>query len=304
MPFLVIKGAFRLLGKTKTGKPTGFEPDGDSMQFQPDDPKLLDRLQREGDAYRLTSVGSTQLRFEGIDAVEIHFQAGSAGVVRQPAPWAEDARDHLTDKAGLSPVSYKGISVCPPAPKDGARGYILSRSLEAHGRPVAFVYAGGTNRKDGASVELTVDLLRKSLNWEMLASGQAYPLFYEGLFADLRDELAAATNQARAAKKGLWAVDRTLEGLKVTSIEQLQKDGVIFPKLFRRLAEFFGDGQTKLANFPGWLEAKREPVLDLDAKNSTHFDDVVKVTGNTVKLTKDPQALMFTSAKSVTESWM
>jgi hypothetical protein len=55
MPFTVIQGSFHLVGRTAAGKDTGFEPDGDSMQFKPDDPNLLDRLQRNGSAYRLTS---------------------------------------------------------------------------------------------------------------------------------------------------------------------------------------------------------------------------------------------------------
>jgi hypothetical protein len=64
-----------LVGRTRAGKETGFEPDGDSMQFKPDNPKLLDRLQRNGSGYRLTSIGSTHLRFEGIDALELHSRA-------------------------------------------------------------------------------------------------------------------------------------------------------------------------------------------------------------------------------------
>jgi hypothetical protein len=47
MPFTVIHGSFHLVGRTRGGKDTGFEPDGDSMQFKPDNPKLLDRLQKE-----------------------------------------------------------------------------------------------------------------------------------------------------------------------------------------------------------------------------------------------------------------
>ena len=74
MPFVTIKGSFHLCGQSAAGNPTGFQPDGDSMQFKPDQPKLLDRLERTADAYRLTSIGSTQLRFEGIDALELHFE--------------------------------------------------------------------------------------------------------------------------------------------------------------------------------------------------------------------------------------
>jgi hypothetical protein len=66
MPFLIIRGSFHLIGKTAQGNPSGFQPDGDSMQFKPDNAALLNRLEQIDDPYRLTSIGSTQLRFEGI----------------------------------------------------------------------------------------------------------------------------------------------------------------------------------------------------------------------------------------------
>jgi hypothetical protein len=44
MPFVAIKGSFHLCGKSAARNPTGFQPDGDSMQFKPDRPSLLDRL--------------------------------------------------------------------------------------------------------------------------------------------------------------------------------------------------------------------------------------------------------------------
>jgi hypothetical protein len=41
----------------------------------------------------------------------------------------------------MNPVPYKadGVTVAPPVPHDGIRGYILTRALEPHGRPVSFV---------------------------------------------------------------------------------------------------------------------------------------------------------------------
>jgi hypothetical protein len=55
MPFYIIKGSYHLVGKTATGKPSWFEPDGDSMQFKPDNPALLDKLDRVDKPYRLSS---------------------------------------------------------------------------------------------------------------------------------------------------------------------------------------------------------------------------------------------------------
>src|SRR5215510_14548905 len=112
MPFIVIPGTFHLVGVTSTGNPRGFEPDGDSIQFRPDNPNLLDRLQQVGRPYRLTLIKSTQLRLEGIDALEIHFEGS-----HQPRPLADQARDFLTNLFGMNPVPYRPptkIQVLPP----------------------------------------------------------------------------------------------------------------------------------------------------------------------------------------------
>lgn len=55
MPFTVIMGTFHLVGKTSAGRESGFEPDGDSIQFKPADASLLSGLERVGSAFRLTT---------------------------------------------------------------------------------------------------------------------------------------------------------------------------------------------------------------------------------------------------------
>jgi endonuclease YncB( thermonuclease family) len=297
MPFYIIKGSYHLVGKTSKGRPSGFEPDGDSMQFKPDNPALLDKLDRVDKPYRLSSIGSTQLRFEGIDALELHFEGH-----HQPRELADASRDYLTGLLGMNPVSYiqpNNITVKPPVPHDGIRGYILSRALEAHGRPVSFVYAGDPDGRDGDKVTLHTALLRKSINYKSIASGNAYPLFYDSLFASLRTTLAAATAAARAAKKGLWAEDRTTRGLTVTGEDQLQQDGVIYPKVFRRLTSFFdADPINNLGDFLAWLAPLKEQVLDLTTGNFTHLDNVLQVKGGKIKLTVKPEDLVIVSAKT------
>jgi endonuclease YncB( thermonuclease family) len=306
MPFTAIAGTFRLVSKSASGKPTGFQPDGDSLQFKPQKPKLLDKLQKLMNPYRLTSIGSTQLRFEGIDALELHFAAGKAGIVRQPLALAREARDRLVTLAALDPVDYAPpdrIRVVPPVLHDGAQGWILSRSLEVYGRPVAFAFVGDCPHADGASVHATEAMVAESLNARMLEAGEAYPLFYDSLFADLRAELAKASQRAKLAGRGLWPSDQSATGCRVSGVASLEDHGVLFPKLFRRLAEYYGTGGKALSKFPAWLAARQERVLDLDTTNSTHFDTYVEVSGSTVKLAKDPARLVFTSATRKS-AWM
>jgi endonuclease YncB( thermonuclease family) len=301
VPFLVIQGTFHLVGRSAAGAPFGFEPDGDSIQFRPKRKTLLNRLRRVGQPWRTNRIGSTQLRLEGIDALEIHFATDNGPSTHQPRALADLARDQLTGMCGLNPVPYEapdGLRVDPPVTQDRTPGYILTRSLDAKGRPVAFAFAGTPDQPDGSEVFLTPPLLRRSFNYRSLADGHVYPLFYDTLFADLRDHLADAAIKARESKKGLWKHDRSQGGVLVTSSEDLEQRGVIFPKVFRRLVEFLSETQVGLDAFPTWLARTEEPVLDLGRINFTHFDDVVDVRDGRVRLTRRPEELIFISAKS------
>lgn len=295
MPFILIQGTFHLVNLTN-GKATGFEPDGDSIHFKPSDRSLLDQLEQLGRAYKLSKIDSVQLRFEGIDALELHYES-----THQPRPLADEARDFLTGQLGLNPVSYarRGIRVKPPVKHDATPGYILSRSLEVHGRPVSFVFAGDPPKKykDGAKVHLNIPLLKKSLNYQLLKNGHAYPLFYDTLFADLREALTEVASQARDEDLGLWQYDRSSAGLKVNGQESLETDGVIFPKLFRRLTDYLAQSNDEIDGFLEWLQKKNEQVQDLDTLNFTHFDNILELKGNRIKMRQSPEKLVFISAK-------
>ena len=300
MPFIVIEGTYHLVGRTNAGNPSGFEPDGDSMQFRPSNPALLDELARTGVPARLTSIGSTQLRFEGIDALELHF-----GGSHQPRPLADDARDFLTGKLHMNPVLYNGAGltkVQPPVVHDATAGFILSRALEQHGRPVSFVFVGSPPAPDGSRLELDVALLRKSLNYASLLAGDAYPLFYDTLFGDLRSALTKAARTARARRRGVWAADRSELGLTVSDQAALERDAVVFPKLFRRLTEFLRQQVGPVEQFLPWLAAKREQVLVLPTGNFTHFDNVLAVDHGAVRLVRRPEQLVFVSAKTTSRA--
>jgi len=73
----------------------------------------------------------------------------------------------------------------------------------------------------------------------------------------------------------------------------------VFPKRFRHLSEFLAQQQLGgLAGFLPWLATSEEQVLDLTEGNFTHFDNLVDVTGNTVRLSRRPEEIVFVSAKS------
>jgi hypothetical protein len=63
-------------------------------------------------------------------------------------------------------------------------------------------------------------------------------------------------------------------------VAALEQDGVIAPKLFRRLVEFHGDSGRDLSKFRSWLATEKPDPLDLDDdSNFTHLDNVIEVTG-------------------------
>src|SRR5207248_2718620 len=125
------------------------------------------------------------------------------------------------------------------------------------------------------------------------ASGNAYPLFYDTLFAALRVTFTDAATKARAKKSGLWADDKTTSGLKLKDDAMLEQAGVIFPKLYRRLTSYFTSGQTDPASFLPWLAKTKEQVLDLTSGNFTHFDNVLAFSGGKIRLIRQPDELVF-----------
>jgi hypothetical protein len=85
----------------------------------------------------------------------------------------------------------------------------------------------------------------------------------------------------------------------VRSQTDLEQNGVIFPKVFRRLTEYLRrQGGGDLSEFLPWLEVTREQVLELPTTSFTHFEDVLDVQANTIKLRPRPEELVFVSAKS------
>jgi hypothetical protein len=103
---------------------------------------------------------------------------------------------------------------------------------------------------------------------------------------------------AREQELALWQADRSDDGLSVIDQADLERDGVVFPKLFRRLTEFLTQHGQGLAGFLSWVADKREQLLDLTVNNFTHFDNVLAVEGEEIRLTRRPEEIVFISAKT------
>ena len=276
MPFTLIKGTFHVVG---------YQPDGDSIRFQADNPgnwQLLD-----GPSVELNAKQHAQLRIEAIDTLETHYQG-----FHQPLKFANAATRFLLKELGIQNVKFGQNGLTVVSADDGTQGYVLSRKTERNHRPVAFVFAGDALEPDGTSVFLDPTRLERSLNYKTAREGLAYPTYYEGLFPDLRQKITTAVVAARNASKGLWAKDKTNTGVAVTSLSAVTTQAVILPKLFRRIVAFMGNGGT-ITGFKSFLASNPDPVFELSTGHSTNLDTFVQVQGTRVRLTVEPERLVF-----------
>lgn len=283
MGFTLIRGSFHVVG---------YSPDGDSIRFAADDAELFQRLSGVRPV-KLNARGHAQLRIEAIDSLETHYSAGG-GSYHQPLKMALEAAASLLAFAGIRNVQWDTGNRTIIAADDGTRGYLLTRSVEKNGRPVAFVFAGDPQEPDGADIFLKSDRMRDSFNFQAASSGNAYVTFYTGLFGDLRDAFIAAVKDARENKRGVYAKDATNTSIDGTSLRAITEDVAILPKLFRRLTDYIVSTGSAIG-FKAALEASEERVLDLRTSNFTHFDTFVEQDEGspTLKLTRLPEELVF-----------
>ena len=197
------------------------------------------------------------------------------------------ARDQLLDLLGFNSVDYAATTLDIAASVTGAvppanDGYILTRGIDPFGRPVAFVFAGRTNFRDGNDdVWLDPAMLDGSVNAVLMRLGEVYPAYYTGLPTDLRDHLTDLAFNAWSANRGLWPVDSS-HGARVqdeADLEQL----AIWPKLYRRLMKYFADGNIGIAGFTDWLQAvgsRDDAVWIIPEARLGNLHHIVDVTVN------------------------
>lgn len=261
MSFLLIKGWF---------KPQAGIPDGDSVRFLAHNVELWTKLEGRQPvlAKGPKTTDTVQLRFEGIDSIE-------KGATK---PLAYQARDTMFQLIGFDENDN-------PEPE----GYVLVRMTDDKtGRPIAFVFAGTTRKQDGDEVFLDGPMLQKSVNYLQMRQGFAYPLYYNTLFASLREEFNRALAQARNDGLGYWPFDQTQAGVKVKTKADLSEIHPIWPKLWSRLETFLRNHDS-LTGFIDFLEEKNERIDILPIMEERGLQDIVKVKNKKVSLTELPE---------------
>lgn len=285
MPLTLIEGQFRIVGAA---------PDGDSIRFYPTSPNAWNRLDER---VRTNHSGGAQLRLEGIDALETHYQPQRSHLSpqHQPSTFANGASAELLTFLGFEEVVRGTNETVTSARPESVPGFILSRFADTYGRAVAFVFPGNHPNRDGSSVFLDVPLLRQSGNYHLLDQGLVYPTFYSLLYHELRAAMGAAASDARKRKLGLWAKDASNAGFELTEFSDITDNVVILPKLFRRLLDYLaiGDGDLSLAGFRDYVEQRNDRLIVLPSGQITGFDFVVEVIEQRLRLTEPPENLVF-----------
>ena len=283
--FLVIRGEFVVIGKS---------PDGDSVRFVPDQPALLKQL-KNNSRIEVSRDGSVQLRFEAIDAPELHF--GSAA-----QPLGAKSRDALLRLMGFTRVTFTPKDTATSSVPERVRGAILSQAAEGNGRPISYVLleASAGSQRDGARVKLDNALLKNTMNDAMLRNGLAYYTVYSSTPVEQREYFKAVTLEARAKRLGVWAVDKTSAFTLETQSDVDKTGQLILPKLFRRVTSYLQDvGKGKFSgNLKQWLIASRETALpqdDLVDVNGVrqNLSDLVTISGSRVQFAGDALEMVF-----------
>jgi endonuclease YncB( thermonuclease family) len=233
--FLALSGKFIVLGKN---------PDGDSVRFVADEPKHYHLLYK-GYKVKRSEDGSVQLRLEGIDAPELHY-----GKLAQPL--GEEARDALLQLIGFGEVEYDSTRHVVRATRSEVRGFILTRGIDNHGRPISYIVTGSadTNLKNGDWHFVDKELLQQSVNVQMLLRGYVYYLVYTATPYIHRVYLRQVAEEARQARLGVWGRDVT-PYFRLGNLSSLNRGGqLIFPKFFRRCTDYL---KARHSGFDGEL---------------------------------------------------
>jgi endonuclease YncB( thermonuclease family) len=277
--YLVIKGSFVIVDKS---------PDGDSVRFRPDNDKLWKQLKR---SYRIdpSKDGTVQLRFEAIDAPELHYQG-------KGQPLGREARDFLLNELGFSAYIYDDNDTITDAVPREIRGGILSNSAETNGRPISYVFLESdlVSYNDGERIILDDALLAKSLNTKVLQAGWAYYTVYSSQGESQRAFMQTIAQGAKDAGLGVWAVDKTSE-FTLNSFEDVTTTQLILPKLFRRCVVYLRDREKGYTgSLRDWLlsDPSRDDEILLGSRK-TRLSSVIESNGATVKVLFDPLDAVF-----------
>lgn len=291
--YTLIKGSFYILYPDLPKN--GPQPDGDTINFLPDNDQLIPNLKRfSGRSAERKHLNTYSVRFEGIDALETHYLNR-----HQNLEFAEAARDRMLELIGFEEVQFfadrhNNVETAEPHP---LRGYLAANGIESNGRVLGLVYSGDTALEDGEPIFVDEALLDQSINAQLVSDGLAYAELYGTMPLSLIRHLRELVKAARTAGSGFWPSEHVRMGAP-TPLQGLADlpDLVMFPKLYRRLVKYFQDGYVGLAGFDAWIradETSRDDKALLPTGEFGNLHDLFTVDAGGISLNFLPEDMMF-----------
>lgn len=272
----------------------GPQPDGDTITFAPEAIELVRRLPRlSGRGPDIRAGGRINVRYEGIDALETHFNG-----THQDLTFAQQARDRNVALVGFTHVRFfaDAPNVVQSVDQNPLPGYVIANGIEANGRLLGLVFGGTTPRVDGERVFVDEALLDHSVNAQLVAAGLTYVEPYDSMPMALVRHLRTIVHAARNAHKELWPHENvtTDSPALIRSLADAQAL-IMWPKLFRRLVAYFDEGHVGLGQFDTWIRddpIHRDDTLRLPDGEKGNMHDTYLIDGDTVRLRFRPEDLL------------
>lgn len=291
--YTLIKGQYSIQNPADPRR--GPQPDGDTVTFFPDSLDLVRALRRFSGIAPDIRNGHINVRYEGIDALETHFQG-----THQNLGFADVARDKNLALLGFTHVQFFPDlpNVVQSADRNPLPGYVIANGIESNGRLLGLLYAGATNRQDGSRVFVDNATLDHSVNAKLVDAGLVFVEPYDTMPMSLVRHLRAKISAARAAGSGLWPSESptTQAAAHIASLGDAQALSM-WPKLFRRLATYFSEGNHGLGQFDTWIRddrVNRDDALRLPDGEAGNMHDTFLVEGNSLRLKFRPEELLIT----------
>jgi hypothetical protein len=273
--FKVIKGRFFV---------AGYAPDADSIRFRATRPEHWEAFNWKSQKNKLSRL--KQLRFEGIDALETHYEES-----HQPRAVGFAALEVLLRLLGIQELVYNLSLTRIHSAKDRTTGFIASQSLDVFDRPISLVFPQEAALPDGAELTLAQLPLDKCVNVRMTKMGLVYPTFYNGMDSGLLNFFTNLTILSRKELVGLWALDRTND-FTLWNADTISQDVVILPKLFRRLTTFLQDC-SDFSQLPAYLQLKGDRVTLRSSGQTMSLGDLLQIDGRRIRCPVPLEELIF-----------